>query len=201
MTGYKDCKVMQLRGKLSDRGLQKGGLKADSVRRLEEDDKKNDISTVGDVDRHGTNNISRENAGSSSTAHIPVALETHKIYLKDYHLGDSDQFSGSEMVQQLFNLVWHSKDIRYEIFGAKVRRDESQRDKESKAERSYDLHLKRRAEDLAIDCSQTRMRDRSEKDWVLLLAPRVFRSFIQIDDDKGYTDRRTHHWCVIALTF
>ena len=98
------------------------------------------------------------------------------------------------MVQQLFRLVWYSTKIRYNNFGAELRREKSQCDKESKAERSYNLHLKTRAVDLAGDCSQTKMCDRSEQDWVILLAEQVFRSFMQSADDKGYTDSRAHHW-------
>ena len=106
MTAYKNWVKVQLRAELKKRGLEEGGLKADLLRRLEEDDKKNsDVSTGGNLDRHGTNGISKDNAASSSTAEIPVTLQTLEIYLKDYRLEDSDQYSDSEMVQQLFNLV------------------------------------------------------------------------------------------------
>ena len=146
--------MVVLRDRLRDRRLKVSGVKADLVQRLEEDDEKNsDVSIGGDVDRHRTNDISKGNADSSSTNQIPVALETLEIYRKKYRLEDSDQYSDSEMVQQLFKLVWFSKNIRYKTFGAKLRREESQCDEESKAERSYDLHLKSRAVDLAVDCS------------------------------------------------
>ena len=76
--------------------LKTGGLKPDLSRRLEQDDKKNsDVSTGGDLDRRGTNDVSKDNAASSSTAKRPVALDTLRIYLKDYRLEDSDQYSDS----------------------------------------------------------------------------------------------------------
>ena len=198
MTGFDDYMKNtcgQLKQKLRSRSLKVSGLKADLVRRLEEDDEKNsDIAQGGDVDRHGTNHISKDNAGLSSKAEIPVSLETLSIYLKCFRLEDSDQYSDCKMVQQLFELVWYSKNIRFKIFGAKIRGEKSQCDRNSKAERSYDLHLKTRATDLAIECSQTKMCDRSEKAWEYLLSPQVFRSFIQSADDMGYTANRTHHW-------
>ena len=160
------------------------------MQRLEEDDERNsDVSTRGDLDRHGTDNVSKDNAGSSSKAKIPAALKTLGIDLKRYRLEDSDQYSDSEIVQQLFQLVWYSKNIRSDNFGAKLRGKKS-----NKAERSYDLHLKTRAADLANDCSQTKMCDRSEENWKHLLLLQVFRSFIQSADDKGYNHRRAHHW-------
>ncbi len=197
MTRYKDWKVVGLQKELRNRRLQVSGLKDDLVRRLEEDDKKHsDISEGGDVDRHGTNNISKANADSSSTANKNVSLEALDIYPKHYCLEDSDQYSDSEIVQQLFKLVWYSRDIRPRTFGRKLQGKTNQGDNENKAERSYDLNLKEQAAKLAIDCKETKTCDQSEADWEHLLSPQVFRSLIQSEDNKGYTESPVpaHHW-------
>ena len=170
MTGYKDYTVKQLQEQLRNRGLQIGGRKADLVRRLEEDDKKSSNVSKGDkVDREGTDNISRDNAGSSPTGKVPVALETLGIHLKHYCPEDTDQYSNSEMVQQLFELVWYSRDIRSRTFGTKLRGKDT--NNENKAERSYDLNLKKRAAELARDCKDTKMCDALEAEWTQLLSP------------------------------
>ena len=141
------------------------------------------------MDRHETDYVSKESAVSSPKAELPVAFKTLGIDLRNFRLENSDQYSDSETVQQLFQLVWYSRDIRPKYFGPKLRGKKS-----IKAERSYDLHLKTRAADLANDCSQTKMCDRSEIDWKLLLLEQVFRSFNQTADDRGYNHRRAHHW-------
>ena len=198
MTGFDDYmkdNCYQLKQKLRSRSLKIGGLKADLARRLEKDDERNsDISQGGDVDRHGTNNISKDNAGSSPLANKDVPLEALRIHLEHYCLEDSDLYSDSEMVQQLFKLVWYSKNIRPRTFGRKLQGETDQADNENKAERSYDLNLRERAAKLAIICKETKLRDRYEDEWRLLLFPRVFRSFIPSEDDQGYTNGRPHHW-------
>ena len=68
MTGYNNYTVVTLKEKLRNRPLKVSGRKAELVQRLEEDD-----------NHRGTGDISNENTGSSLTAEIPVALETHNI--------------------------------------------------------------------------------------------------------------------------
>ena len=144
--------MVELRHRLLGRRLKVSGLRAELVRRLEEDDEKNsDVPTRGDLDRHETDYVSKESAVSSPKAELPVAIQTLGIGLRNFRLENSDQYSDSETVQQLFQLVWYSRDIRPKNFGAKLRGKKS-----IKAERSYDLHLKTRATDLANDCSQNK---------------------------------------------
>ncbi len=194
MKGYGEYSVDQLKAMLRERGCKVSGIKKDLVRRLEEDDEKNDRSKGGGVDRHGTNNVSKDNTGSRPAAKKVVALEASDIYLKHYCLEDSDQYSDSEIVRKLFELVWRSKDIRSEKFGTKQRGKKNQCDNENKAERSYDLDLKKRAAEIATSCNETTMCDVTESQWEMLLSPRVFRAFIKLEDDKSYTDRSAHHW-------
>ena len=187
--------MKQLRDHLHARGLPVSGLRNDLVRRLEEDDKKgNNSSNGGDVDSHGIATISENNARSRRTAKKAVALATLDIKPKHYCLEDSEQYSDCEMVQQLFELVWYSKDIRPWAFGTKLRGKENRCDYENKAERSYDLHLNRRAAKLKAHCKKTKMCDRSEREWEDLLTPRVFRSFTESDNEEGDTDSPARHW-------
>ena len=194
MTDYKNCTVATLKEKLRNRHLRVSGLKADLVQRLEEDDKANsNISNGDNVDHWGTGDIPNENAGSSLAAGIPVALETHNIYSKHYCLEESDQYSDCGMVQQLFKMVWYSRNIRSKTFGRELQGDTDQSDNKNKAERYYDLDLKARARTLANGCNQTELCDGLEEGWIQFLFPRVFRSIIQSEDDEdAYATAR--HW-------
>ena len=195
MTGYSDYICDELRKELRSRGCKVTGRKLDLVQRLEEDDEKNgDISKGGHVDGRGTNNITKDNAGSSPKAKIPVALATLHIYLFVYCLEDSEQYSDSEKVRQLFELIWRSTDVRSAKFGTKQQGKRNQCDNENKAERSYDLNLKDRAAALVEKCMRTEMCDRSEEDWKHILFPGVFRSFSHTGDNQGNPERSAHHW-------
>lgn len=201
MTDYHKYTMVTLKEKLRNRRLKVGGLKADLVQRLEEDDKENSNIPKGDnVDHRGTDDICNENTGSSLTAKIPVALETHNIYLKHYCLEESDQYSDCGMVQQLFKLVWYSRNIRFKTFGRELQGNTDQSDNKNKAERNYDVHLKVRARTLTDGCNDTEMCDGSEAGWIQFLSPRVFRSIIPSEDHEDYTNATARHWSVINFT-
>ena len=195
MTDYYKYTLVTLKEKLRNRRLKVGGLKADLVQRLEEDDKENSNIPKGDnVDHRWTDDISNENTGSSLTAKIPVALDTHKISLKHYRLEESDQYSDCRIVQQLFKLVWYSMNIRFQTFGGERQGKTDQSDNKNKAERYYDLDLKERAGKIANGCDSTELRDGAEAGWIQFLSPRVFRSIIQLEDDEDYKYATARHW-------
>ena len=126
--------------------------------------------------------------GSRRTANKDMPLQALGIHLKHYCLEELDQYSNSGMVQQLLRLVWYLKNILPRTFGRELQGTINQGDNENKNGRSYDLNLKERAAKLAIDCMGTKTCDGSEADWEHLLSPQVFRSFIQSDDNKAYTE-------------
>ena len=194
MSDYTKCTVETLKEQLRSRRLKVGGLKAELVQRLKEDDGKNgNVSNGDNVDHGGTGVIPNENTGSSPAAGIPVALETHNIYSKHYSLEESGQYSDCEMVQQLFKMVWCSRNIRFKTFGRELQGNTDQSDNKNKAERYYDLDLKARAGSLADGCKQTELCDGLEESWIQFLSPRVFRSIIQSEDDEG-TYATASHW-------
>lgn len=186
MTGYENFTVKTLREQLHDRHLRVTGLKADLVRRLEEYDRENSNISNGD-------NVSNENTGSRPAAGIPVALETHNIYSKHYSLEESDRYSDCGMVQQLFKMVWYSRNIRFKTFGRELQGNIDHSDNKNKAERYYDLDLKARAGSLADGCKQTELCDGLEEGWIQFLSPRVFRSIIQSEDEED-TYATARHW-------
>ena len=97
------------------------------------------------------------------------------------------------MVQQLFKMVWHSRNIRFKTFGREQQGNTDQSDNKNKAERYYDLDLKARAGSLADGCKQTALCDGLEEGWIQFLSPRVFRSIIQSEDDED-TYATARHW-------
>ena len=195
MTDYYKYKMETLKEKLRNRQLKVSGRKAQLVQRLKDDDKENsNISKEDNVDQRGTDDISYENTGSILTGEIPVALGTHNIYSKDYCLEESDQYSDCEMVQQLFKLVWHSKNIRFKTFGRELQGNTDQSENKNKAERYYDRHLKARARRLRNGCNDPDLCDGSEAGWIQFLSPRVFRSIIPSEDDEDYTYATGRHW-------
>ena len=194
MTDYKNCTKETLKEQLRNRRLKVGGLKAELVQRLEEYEKENsNISNGDNVDHRETGDIPNENMGSSSAAGIPAALETHDIYSRHYCSEESDQYSDCVMVQQLFKMVWYSRNIRSKTFGRELQGNTDQPDNKNKAERYYDQDLKARARSLADGCKQTELCDGPEEGWIQFLSPRVFRSIIQSEDDEG-TYATARHW-------
>ena len=195
MIRYKDYTVEILKQMLRKRGLKVSGRKAELVQRLEEDDKTSgNIPEGNSIDHRGPDDIPNENTGSSPTGKEPVAMKDLGIHVEHYSSEDSGRYSNSEMVQQLFKLVRDSKNIRARMFGRRLRGKDTQCDSENKAERSYDLNLRKRASELARNCNETKMCDAFEAEWIQLLSPRVFRPFIRSEDDNGYGGAQAHYW-------
>ena len=194
MTDYTKCNKKTLEKQLRNRGLKVGRSKEELVQILKEYEKENsNISNGDNVNHRGTGDIPNENMGSSSAAGIPAALETHNIYSRHYCSEELDQYSDCRMVQQLFKMVWYSRNIRSKTFGRELQGNTDQSDNKNKAERYYDQDLKARAQSLADRCKQTELCDGPEEGWVQFLSPRVFRSIIQPEDDEG-TYATVRHW-------
>lgn len=99
-----------------------------------------------------------------------------------------------DQLRTLFKLIQGVKSLRFEKFGGRRENQTNPQPFETKAAHDYDAWLKRQADSLTHKSRDPEIVDKTETEWVTVLAPDVFHPFDRMQEEILEERRPFHHW-------